>query len=274
MLSLTFILTICIFSCDSDHLKLNVDGKNIRDRIYAPDGYHWIDEKNHSFGAFLQKLPLKEDGSKILDYNNKEINNQSEHVAIIDYDIGKKDLQQCADAAIRLHAEYLFKQKKYSQIAYHFTNGDIFKWDDFKNGYRTQLINSNKIVFEKTAQYDDSYRNFRKYLDQIFMYAGTISLNKETIKVTKTKLIKTGDIIVTPGSPGHAAIILGTAINDQGDLIYLLGQGYTPAQSIHIITNPYNKSINPWYKLDISQKSTITARYTFENTNIRSFKIK
>ena len=66
-------------------------------------------------------------------------------------------------------------------------------------------------------------------------------------------------------------IIVGRAISKKGDAVYILAQGYTPAQSIHIITNPYNDKINPWYKLDIDNHPTITARYTFIKTNIRSF---
>jgi hypothetical protein len=104
------------------------------------------------------------------------------------------------------------------------------------------------------------------------MYAGTISLHNETIRVSDNNKIKTGDIIITPGSPGHVVIIVGRAKNNRGEIIFLLAQGYTPAQSIHVITNPYNGKINPWYTLDVANSPTITSRYLFKKTNIRSFK--
>ena len=181
-------------------------------------------------------------------------------------------MQQCADAVIRLRAEYLYQQKRFDDISFHFTNGDAFSWNDYKIGIRPKLISSTQIAFIKNASEDDSYKSFRNYLDVVFMYAGTISLNKESIGISDNKKIKTGDFIVTPGSPGHAAIIVGRAKNKQGEIIFLLAQGYTPAQSIHVITNPYDGEINPWYKLDVSKSPTITARYAFVKTNIRTFK--
>jgi hypothetical protein len=187
------------------------------------------------------------------------------------YDIGNKDLQQCADAVIRLRAEYLFKQKRYDEIKFQFTNGDVFRWNDYKKGIRPKLINSNKVAFEQVANYDDSYKGFRNYLDIIFMYAGSISLNRETSVVKENSKISTGDILITPGSPGHVVIIVGRAKNSNNETVYLLAQGYTPAQSIHVLKNPNDKKINPWYSLDVDKSPTATARYLFKETNIRSF---
>lgn len=262
------------YGCEQSNstIAINGEGEILIERVPAPEGYEWIKEDSGSFGEFLQNIRLKKDGSPILDYNQKPISNQSEHIAIIDLDVGTKDLQQCADAVIRLRAEYLFEQKKFDAISFHFTNGDSFSWNDYKNGIRPKLESTTKVSFKKVASEDASYESFRRYLDVIFMYAGTISLHKETKKVRKNSEIKSGDIIVTPGSPGHAVIVVGRAINGKKDIVYLLAEGYTPAQSIHVLTNPYNGKINPWYELDVSKPSTTTARYLFKKTNIRTYK--
>lgn len=268
------LIILAFFACNSNLPEniINPPGATVKTRIKAPEGYHWKIEDPGSFGEFLQNLELKPVGTKILDYKGNPIGNQSEHVAVIKKDIGNKDLQQCADVVIRLRADYLWEQNKKDKIEFHFTNGDLFKWNEYKNGIRPVLVTNNKIRFEKRASFDDSYAGFRKYLDIIFTYAGTISLNGETVKVKQNSNIKTGDILITPGSPGHAVIIVGTAVNNKGEKVYLLAEGYTPAQSIHIITNPYNGALNPWYKLDVTKSPTITARYAFNETNIRRFK--
>lgn len=246
-------------------------GPTLRSRIQPPKGYRWVDEPQGSFPAFLQEVRLKREGSKILDYNNQPIRNQSEHVAIIDYDVGQKDLQQCADAIIRLRAEYLWEQQRHDDIAFHFTSGHLFRWNDYKKGLRPKISGTSHVRFVSAGPRDDSYAALRRYLDWIFMYAGTISVFRETTPVSSDSQIKPGDILITPGSPGHAAIVAGRARNASGQTVYLLAQGYTPAQSIHILTNPFNGRLNPWYQLSVSSAQTKTARYTFYDTNIRTY---
>ena len=267
-----YFLNMVLIGCSNVNppVKTNPLGNTIRDRIPAPEGYTWINEEIESFGEFLQGTELKADGSPILDFQYEPIGNQNEHVAVLNYDVGNSDLQQCADAVIRLRAEYLFQQKRFDEIQFHFTSGDLFRWNDYKNGFRAKVSPSNQVVFERTAATDSSYQNFRKYLNAVYMYAGTISLNKETSRVRNNNQIKSGDIIVTPGSPGHAVMIVGRAKNKAGNIVYLIAEGYTPAQSIHIITNPF-AGTNPWYSLDVNKHPTITARYVFSQTNIRTF---
>lgn len=274
---LFFALTLIQFivSCERDTTpsanEINPSGETIKDRIPAPQGYSWIEEDDNSFGEFLTHLPVKEDGAQIYDYSNQPIGNQFSHIAVIDLDIGNRDLQQCADAVIRLRSDYLWNQKRFNEIEFHFTSGHLFKWNDYKNGIRPQVTNNNQVTFSQTASKDDSLESYRKYLDIIYMYAGTISLNKETKAITNDKDIQTGTIIITPGSPGHVVVVVGKAENSKGKKVYLLAQGYTPAQSIHVLKNPDNSSLDPWYKLSISDPSTQTARYGFEKTNLRNF---
>lgn len=264
-------LAFLSFSYDSPYKAFRKDGKSIMERIKPPKGYSWVNEEKGSFGAYLQDIKLKQEGAKILDFNKKPIQNQFEHIAVLDIDVGTKNLQQCADAIIRLRAEYLWAQKRYDEIKFNFTSGEAFSWRDFKNGIRPKVSNNNKVAFIKSAPKADGYEAFKRYLEIIFIYAGTISLNQETNRVMDNRKIKTGDMIISPGSPGHAAIIVGRAKNKQGHSVFLLAQGYTPAQSIHIITNPFRPKFNPWYEVKISQTPLVTARYTFKTANVKSF---
>jgi len=164
----------------------------------------------------------------------------------------------------------LYTIKKSDEIKFHFTSGDLLSWNDYKNGTRA-FVNGHSVSFRKTMSFDDSYENFRNYLDLIFTYAGTISLNKETKPIDKNEDLKTGDILITPGSPGHVVFVAGVCKNPKGDRLFLLGEGFTPAQSIHLLSNPFSKKKSPWYDLNINAPETKTARYIFKPTNFRSF---
>lgn len=259
-----------ILSTEMVSTKINNDKNTIKERFSAPENYIWIDEKPDSFGYFIEHFKLKKYGSPILKYDGTEIATQNLHEAVFNIDTGTKDLQQCADAVIRLRAEYLFKTKKFGEIKFHFTSGDLMKWNDYKSGIRP-IINGNSVTFRKTETFDDSYESFRKYMDLIFNYSGTISVNKETKPVTQNSDLKTGDILITPGSPGHVVFIAGVSEDKNGKKLFLLGEGFTPAQSIHILKNPFNKSISPWYELDVNAAETKTARYLFSPTNFRRY---
>lgn len=286
MRKILFLITLTtILSCNNDKtfsklkneninseslIQINKDKNTIKERLSSPKDFDWIEEKPDSFGYFIENFNLKPYGSKILKYDGTPISTQHLHEAVFDIDTGNKDLQQCADAVIRLRAEYLFKTKKFDEIKFHFTSGDLVSWNDYKNGIRA-FVNGKSVSFRKTAEFDDSYQNFRNYLDLIFNYAGTVSLNQETKPVTKNSDLKTGDILITPGSPGHVVFIAGVCENKRGKRLFLLGEGFTPAQSIHLLSNPFEKNISPWYNLDIDNSETKTARYIFKPTNFRHF---
>ncbi len=251
-------------------VQINKDKNTIKERFSVPENYQWQEEKPDSFGYFIENFKLKPYGSQIIRYDGSPISTQHLHEAVFDIDTGNKDLQQCADAVIRLRAEYLYKIKKTDDIKFHFTSGHLLSWNDYKNGTRA-FVNGNAVSFKKTAGFDDSYQGFRNYLDLIFNYAGTISLHKETQPILKNSDLKTGDILITPGSPGHVVFIAGVCKSKEGKKLFLLGEGFTPAQSIHLLSNPFQKNISPWYDLEVNNPETKTARYIFKPTNFRRF---
>lgn len=261
---LTFFLFIY---CLND---VNAQQNTVQSSVALPSGYTRTALTQNSFGTFLRSMKLLPKGSPVLDYRGQKIYNQNAHLGVINYDIGKKDLQQCADAVIRLRAEYLWEQQRYDEITFHFTSGHAYAWNDYKKGIRP-VVNGNKVSFIQKANFDASYTNFRKYLDYVYMYAGTISINKEMTKVNKSDEINIGDVIVVPGSPGHAVMIIDEAKNEAGDKIFLIAQGFTPAQSIHILKNTGEPTLKNWYHIS-NGGYTITERFDFYDTNVRRFK--
>lgn len=231
---------------------INESGRTVQERIRVPEGFERVAVPEGSFGEYLRSLPLKPHGSKVKYYNG--IAKASDvHVAILDIDVGDRDLQQCADAVIRLRAEYLYQKGQYDKIHFNFTNGFRADYTTWMKGYRIK-VEGDKVYWVKRTKYTNDYTSFRKYLDTVFAFAGTLSLSKEMKKVPLEDL-QIGDVFIEGGNPGHCAIVLDVAENKAtGEKIFILSQSYMPAQDIHILKNPANDEGNPWYSINFGER--------------------
>lgn len=245
-------------------------GQNtIKTSIDVPKNFERITTSKSSFGEYLRNLPLKPKGSKVRYYNGDIKSGEGIYTAVVDLSIGNKDLHQCADAIMRLRAEYLFEQKRYDEIHFNFTNGFRVDYSKWKQGYRIKTT-GNKTSWVKKEPSSNSYNTFWEYLEQIFMYAGTASLSKELLPI-KMKNLEIGDVFIKGGFPGHAVIVVDKAINKNGKIAFLLAQSYMPAQEMQILINPNNKNLSPWYLLDENEK-IITPEWTFTTDQLARFK--
>ena len=156
--------------------------------------------------------------------------------------IGSQDLQQCADAVMRLRAEYLYQQKNYNAIAFNFTSGFKCDYNHFADGYRYA---SGRWILKGKKDY--SYPNFLRYMNLVFSYAGTLSLQKELKPVANPNDIKPGDVFIKGGSPGHCFIVMDVAGNAGHKKQFLLAQSFMPAQNIQVLQNG-----SPWFSLERS----------------------
>ena len=226
-MSLRFLLLFASFSFYTNNFPQPSSTPNpyatIAD-IPLPPGFTRVDVAANSFAAWLRKLPLKKDKTVYL-YNGQPKTNQRAQFAVIDISTGNKDLQQCADAIIRLRAEYLYARREFAAI-------------DFADNNHTHYhlpAGANRVVFDQ-------------YLEKVFSYCGTASLEKQLLPGNDFKKITPGDVLIKGGSPGHAMLVTDVAENKDGKKIYLLAQGYMPAQDIHVVVNPSSQSLSPWFE--------------------------
>ncbi|MDD4409153.1 MAG: DUF4846 domain-containing protein [Candidatus Pacebacteria bacterium] len=248
---------------------INKSGYDTEERFLAPDGFEREEVDKDSFAYFLRHLSLKDYGSPVLLYNGREKANKV-YESVIDMDVGSKDLQQCADAVIRLRAEYLYQEKDYSHIHFNFTNGFRAEYEKWMKGYRI-VVDGNKVRWEKRAEEGDSYETFREFLDTVFMYAGTLSLSKELESVKDYEDIQIGDVLVKGGNPGHAVIVFDVVVNkNTKKKAYLLGQSFMPAQEIHILKNLNSTNNSPWYLVG-SGDIIKTPEWTFSREDLKRF---
>lgn len=238
-------------------------------RIVVPENYERVPVKNNSFESWLRNLPLKPGNPEVKLFDGSSKFNQRAQYAVVDIDVGNRDLQQCADAVMRLRGEYLYAEKQFEKLHFNYTNGfycDFIKWSQ---GYRTK-VSGNNVSWALTASASDDYSTFRKYMDNIFTYCGTVSLTKE-LKSKALKDIEIGDVFIYGGFPGHAVLVVDVAQHlTTGERIFLLVQSYMPAQDIHLLRNPEDVSLSPWYS-NILNGNLITPEWTFEPSSLKEF---
>lgn len=245
---------------------INGEGMTIESRVLTPEGFTRGEAKEGSFTAFLRGYAVKEAEAPVLLYDKREKGNQSAHVAVLKLPLEQEDLQQCADSVMRVYAEYFYHEKKYDQIAFHFTNGFLAEYTKWQQGYRI-AVNGNQVTWVKQKGYDDSYETFQSYLRMVFSYAGTLSMEQEA-KAIPLKELRVGDVFLHGGSPGHVVMVLDICENERGEKAFLLGQGYMPAQEFHILKNPMHEE-DPWYyETELSYPLT-TPEYTFEEGSLK-----
>lgn len=244
-------------------------GDRVKTRFLLPADYVRSEEAPGSFASYLRDLPLKPEGSLVHYFDGRTKATQTVYDAVVDLPIGKRDLHQCADAVMRLKAEYHFKRKEYDKIHFNFTNGFRVDYSEWRKGKR-MVVKGNKSYWSQSANPSDTYTSFWKYLEIIFSYAGTLSLEKELQSVELDQL-QIGDVFIQGGSPGHAVLIVDKAFHTETDTpIFLLAQSYMPAQEIQILKNPNGEGMGPWYSTDFGE-TLRTPEWRFQKEDLKRF---
>jgi Domain of unknown function (4846) len=244
----------------------------ISKRIPTPKGYKRVILKKRSYQYYLRHLPLLPPGTKVKDYKGNVLHGSDVAAAVIDMDVGKRDLQQCMDTIQRVRGEYYWSVDKSSKVTFRFGSSiGYFGWAKWRRGFRP-VRKGRRWKLVKKRSTSNSYKNFRRYLVYISAMTGTVNSTREK-KVKTLKDLKAGDYFVHPAPSaviyGHAVIIVDIAKNSKGKVKALIAQGYTPAQDFHVITSPGKKI---WY--DIDPKTIINTPLWpgFKWSDLRRFK--
>lgn len=249
---------------------INPVGKTIATRFSMPKGFERIAITEASFGHFLRQLPLKPHGAEVKLFDGSNKGNYGVYDAVVDLEIGKRDLHQCADAVMRLRADYLRKQKRYDEIHFNFVNGFKAEYSKWMQGQRI-AVKGNNVSWTNNGTPSNSDKSYWKYLEMVFSYAGTLSLDKELKPVNKDNM-QIGDVFIYGGSPGHAIIVVDMCENaETGEKLFLLAQSYMPAQEIQILKNRNNgDQDNPWYSLNFNTQ-LFTPEWSFYENDLKRF---
>lgn len=269
------------FAQEKQYYEIHPEGTTIKSRYICND-QDWERPYTDSLSQWLLNLELFPENHEVRYYNGNIKSNQRRiNIGVIKMDMvgkfvnGKEipaDLQQCADACMRLWAEYLWQSKQYDKIHFKGGNGFVYEYTKWAAGYRVHFDKNWHATWQKDAQTDYGYTTFRKYLSLVFNYCGTLSISKDMKRVEPND-VRPGDIIIYGGSPGHAVTVMDVLRNKKsGKIRVMLSQSYMPAQEIEILTSP-NDNYAPWYDIDIEKNHGVeTPQWDFNFDNKSCFR--
>jgi hypothetical protein len=219
---------------------------DIARRIAPPAGATRVGLAEGSFGDWLRHLPLLPAGTQVHLFDGSLKSRQDVHAAVVDLDVGTRDLQQCADAVMRLRAEYLWAAGRERDIKFHvdLTEGGSPPPRRAKPAGAASPTGPGKPT-EIAWSGGRDRRAFAKFMVHVFAEAGTASLAAEMAPLRVQ--LEPGDVLIQGGYPGHAVLVLDAADSADGHHYVLLGQSYMPAQQFHVLRNFGDAKLSPWF---------------------------
>lgn len=244
--------------------------QKLAQRFAVPTGCRRVPVSTGSWGEWLRSLPLRPVGTPARLFNGRLKDNQAVVAAVVDIDPGTTDLQQCADAVMRLRAEYLFSFNP-NKIHFHLTTGYDAWFSDYLAGTTFRVKGEEVSPAPKPAE-ALSHAALGRYLLPVFGYAGTLSLSREVQPVPLAQA-QPGDVLVHGGRPGHAVLVADVAENLRtGQRYLLLLQSYMPAQNIHVLRNVSQPELGAWFAVPGPQVAEFdTPEWKFASSELGRF---
>ena len=229
----------------------NPAGRKCIGEISTPHGFERVSVEEGSFGDYLRHVPLQRRGAHMRYYNGKIAYGQYFGYAVLDMPM-ISNAEQCADAVMRMRAEYLWSIGQYGRIHFHAVSG------------RDQKYSSGA---DRTS--------FENYLTKVFDCSNTTSLRRE-MKPKDIQHVAPGDVFVyeSPGQGlyGHAVLVADVAYNVKtGQTALMLVQSSTPALTMHIIRDIFHPIRSPWVILDETCDCVVVSGIHFGKDDLREW---
>ena len=119
--------------------------------IPVPAGYRRIPADRDPFADWLRRIPLKKNKTVYL-FDGRPKVNQDAQFAVLDVSVGRQDLQQCADAIMRLRSEFFYSRKEFGDINFYTEQGIRLNFGEWVNGNRFKLHGNQLIRYIQTEE--------------------------------------------------------------------------------------------------------------------------
>ena len=223
----------------ADNLKFPAAVDSLEARFPTPPGYTRVAVTPGSFAEWLRGLPLAAPGTPVLSHAGDTVfaGNDAYVAAVVAIDVGAGDLQQSADAVIRLHGEWLWASDQPNAISYKSTTKLDMPFSRWAKGQRLLAAGPNMGWVVKNKPKDPTYDDFRSYIDAVMLWSNNVSLALRATHVADPAQLSAGDFFLQARGKGHAILVLDVAQKPTGERVALLGQSLqSPAQSIHVMS--------------------------------------
>ena len=199
----------------------------IRNSFPVPNGYLRNTYPGGSFSQWIQDLGLK-DPPIIRNHRGETVNSGFYNVwGVIQMPLlFQSNLEQCADFAMRLWAEYHKAAGKLDQL------------------YLFEYSGTRKL-------FKSSGKSYVQFLKAAFANTNSFSLKQGCSKITAGEVMP-GDLFVQNerGGIGHVSIVLDVCQSKEGKRLFLIGYSFMPAQEFHIEKAQERYGIGGWFTLE------------------------
>ena len=223
---------------------------SIYSQIPVPRGFYRAPVKKGSFAQWLRYLPLKPGQRDIVLFNGKPKRKQNSHCAVVDIDVGIKDIHRAVVSIVRLKMEYLYGVGRADEIKFTIIGGESCSWKKWSSG-NCPGVKDGEVVWSRVAA-DNSYKSFHKYLMTMFDLQDGGGFAKDFSSVKELKDMQIGDVFLHDGGKDkvHAVIVVDMIRHETEDkTAFVLVEGGMPTQDIHVVSNPSERSGWAWYPL-------------------------
>lgn len=220
--------------------------------IRPPLGFERVEVNPESFGGFIREFPLQKRGSHMHYFDGSIAFLQYWGYAVLDLPMISNN-EQCADAIMRIHSEYLWNKGVPGQIHFLNCNGQNVFYRGDKNDRKA----------------------FEKYLCRVFDVSNTATLRIQ-LKNKNWKDIAPGDVLVHAAANGHgyghAVLIADVAINrSTGKKAIMIAQSSTPALTMHILRDFLHPINSPWLIIDDNTQRIFISGVSFKASDLRTW---